>query len=302
MFTPIIFVVLFITLVLPLTLYVGSLDWSRKHTKKVTSLPEFSTKADSGQYRLKANGFEFVLRVAGLQNTGQNLILLHGFPESSLMWQALLDQAAQAGYRVVAFDQRGYSPLITDKLETLMQRGHQAELADKARLPASQLVEDGEFAFPGVPADIDYAIAFAVFTHLPLSSLCHGLARVRAAFPDLNRLLFTVFLAPDAAPERAHRQPTRFALLFIDLDRFKPVNDLHGHDAGDVAQQSREGDGNDSGHRQSGVNFHLGDREPELISGDKRSDAVVNVEVDAAKYRELRFLVHGEQHGVECAS
>jgi len=115
MFSQIIFVALFITLALPLALYVGSLDWSRKHTKKVTSLPEFSAKADSGQYRLKANGFEFVLRVAGLQNTGQNLILLHGFPESSLMWQALLDQAAQAGYRVVAFDQRGYSPLARPK-------------------------------------------------------------------------------------------------------------------------------------------------------------------------------------------
>lgn len=95
----------------------------------------------------------------------------------------------------------------TDLSGDLMQRGHQAELADKARLPVRQLVEDGDFAFPGVPSDIDYAIAFAVFTHLPLSSLCHGLTRVRAAFPNLNRLLFTVFLAPDAAPGHAHRQP-----------------------------------------------------------------------------------------------
>lgn len=115
MLTQIILVALFITLALPLALYVGSLDWSRKHTKKVTSLPEFSAKADSGQYRLAANGLEFVLRVAGMQNTGQNLILLHGFPESSLMWQALLTQAAQAGYRVVAFDQRGYSPMARPK-------------------------------------------------------------------------------------------------------------------------------------------------------------------------------------------
>lgn len=110
------------------------------------------------------------------------------------------------GVRAVPYLDRGHY-WGTDLSGDLMQRGYQAELKDKDRLPARQLVEDADFAFPGVPATIDYAIAFAVFTHLPLSSLCHGLARVRAAFPGLNRLLFTVFLAPASAPDRAHRQP-----------------------------------------------------------------------------------------------
>lgn len=32
----------------------------------------------------------------------------------------------------------------------------------------------------------------------------------------------------------AQRRNQRFALLFIDLDRFKPVNDIHGHGVGDL--------------------------------------------------------------------
>lgn len=95
----------------------------------------------------------------------------------------------------------------TDLSGALMRRGRETELSDKDRLPPGQLIEDGDFAFPGVPADIDYAIAFAVFTHLPGDHLARGLARIRAAFPGLDRLLFTVFLAPDLGAGRPFRQP-----------------------------------------------------------------------------------------------
>jgi pimeloyl-ACP methyl ester carboxylesterase len=80
------------------------------HQQWVSNLPIYHPKIDSGEYRLPVNGMEFRIRVAGMKNKGENLILLHGFPESSLMWEELLTQAAQAGYRVVAYDQRGYSP------------------------------------------------------------------------------------------------------------------------------------------------------------------------------------------------
>jgi len=87
----------------------------------------------------------------------------------------------------------------SDLSDALMRRGYQAELAEKDRLPPAQLVEDADFAFPGVSPDIDFAIAFAVFTHLPLDRLGHALGRIRARFPLLRRLLFTVFLVPDTA-------------------------------------------------------------------------------------------------------
>ncbi|WP_181388391.1 GGDEF domain-containing protein [Vibrio albus] len=44
--------------------------------------------------------------------------------------------------------------------------------------------------------------------------------------------------AIDRAISRADRTGTKIALLFIDLDNFKPINDEKGHDAGDLVLKS----------------------------------------------------------------
>jgi len=46
-----------------------------------------------------------------------------------------------------------------------------------------------------------------------------------------NRLLYQDRLVKSI--ENAHRNKQKMAILFIDLDRFKPINDNHGHHAGD---------------------------------------------------------------------
>lgn len=96
----------------------------------------------------------------------------------------------------------------TDASLALMRRGYDLELAQKHRLPPAQLVQDAGFGFPGLPADIDFAIAFAVFTHLPAPWLDTALTSIRARFLRLNALVFTLFLAPDPAAARLPlRQP-----------------------------------------------------------------------------------------------
>ncbi len=86
----------------------------------------------------------------------------------------------------------------TDASRALMLAGHGAELVDPARLDPAHLVEDADFAYPGVPDTVTHAIAFGVFPHLPDMALSRALAGL-ARFPALDRLLFTVFLAPDGA-------------------------------------------------------------------------------------------------------
>lgn len=92
----------------------------------------------------------------------------------------------------------------TDASLALMRHGRATELADPARLPEDQLIEDRDFAYPGVPDRITLAIAFGVFTHLPAGSLATALQNLQK-FPHLRACLFTVFLAPEGAA--ATRQP-----------------------------------------------------------------------------------------------
>jgi len=84
--------------------------------------------------------------------------------------------------------------------------------------------EDGRFVgYRGIAKDlterkqiddrIQHMAQFDALTNLPNRTLLH------------DRLDLTINLAK--------REQREFALLYLDLDRFKPVNDKHGHDAGD---------------------------------------------------------------------
>jgi pimeloyl-ACP methyl ester carboxylesterase len=59
---------------------------------------------------LQANGYTFRCRTCRLDDAGEPVILLHGFPETSHMWTEVIHSLAQKGYRCLAPDQRGYSP------------------------------------------------------------------------------------------------------------------------------------------------------------------------------------------------
>jgi pimeloyl-ACP methyl ester carboxylesterase len=87
-----------------------SLDWGRAHSARTEALPLLAASTTQGLVRIQANGLVFRARVAGLDSDGPGLVLLHGYPATSAMWEPLIAPAAAAGYRVVAFDQRGYSP------------------------------------------------------------------------------------------------------------------------------------------------------------------------------------------------
>jgi pimeloyl-ACP methyl ester carboxylesterase len=60
-----------------------------------------------------ANGglsFDVTDTPAAGDGTAETVILLHGYPEDRHSWDAVAPRLAEAGYRVLAPDQRGYSP------------------------------------------------------------------------------------------------------------------------------------------------------------------------------------------------
>ncbi|MBA3911284.1 MAG: methyltransferase type 12 [Rhodobacter sp.] len=94
----------------------------------------------------------------------------------------------------------------TDASLDLMRHGRAVELDDPDRLPLSQLIEDTDFAFPGIPDQISLAIAWGVFTHLPITAIEAALPSVAQRLPRLKAFLFTVFLAPDSSFANPYRQ------------------------------------------------------------------------------------------------
>src|SRR5205085_3194615 len=55
------------------------------------------------------NGLRMHVLEAGFETRGRPcLLLLHGFPELAYSWRKVMPQLAEAGYHVIAPDQRGY--------------------------------------------------------------------------------------------------------------------------------------------------------------------------------------------------
>jgi pimeloyl-ACP methyl ester carboxylesterase len=58
--------------------------------------------------KIEARGLTF--DALEIPSTGEPVLLLHGFPDTSLEWSALMPVLAASGYHCLAPDQRGYSP------------------------------------------------------------------------------------------------------------------------------------------------------------------------------------------------
>jgi pimeloyl-ACP methyl ester carboxylesterase len=65
--------------------------------------------ADVHGIAIEAAGLTFDAVVAGAEGH-RTVLLLHGFPQTAREWRSVMPALADAGYRAVAPDQRGYSP------------------------------------------------------------------------------------------------------------------------------------------------------------------------------------------------
>lgn len=102
-----------LTFVLLLASYWSSLDRDFTHSRESALLPLFEPAIDEPLIQIEANGMRFRARTAGFgpdTDAKPLVILLHGMPSTSVTWIDLIPLLAKSGYRVIAFDQRGYSP------------------------------------------------------------------------------------------------------------------------------------------------------------------------------------------------
>jgi pimeloyl-ACP methyl ester carboxylesterase len=141
---------------------------------------EDSNPPEPHELELAVGELTFRARSAGPEG-GPVVLLLHGFPQTSLCWSAQLAALAGAGYRAVAVDQRGYSP--------------GARPDDPAAYALADLVGDvlgvidglGVDAVDLVGHDFGGSVAWAVAGHHPdrvrtltIASTPHPLAFVRS--------------------------------------------------------------------------------------------------------------------------
>src|ERR1700736_2074926 len=76
----------------------------------MTSLPDIPLPAGIRSRVVEnINGLSMHVLEAGYETKGRPcLLLLHGFPELAYSWRKVMPQLAEAGYHVIAPDQRGY--------------------------------------------------------------------------------------------------------------------------------------------------------------------------------------------------
>lgn len=138
---------------------------------------------------------------------GELVLLLHGFPQSSYEWRAELGALAEAGYRAVAPDQRGYSPRARPE-------GTEQYRADSLVADAMAIVDwMGGHRFHAVGHDWGALVAWALAGRYPerlrtltAVSLPHPLAMVEAlasaSGDQLARSAYINFFQRAELPER----------------------------------------------------------------------------------------------------
>jgi pimeloyl-ACP methyl ester carboxylesterase len=164
----------------------------------MTSLPDIPLPPSiRSRYVDGINGLRMHVLEAGFETRGRPcLLLLHGFPELAFSWRKVMPQLADAGYHVIAPDQRGYGRT------TGWDANYDGDLNSFRLL---NLVRDAL----GLVAAFGYRSVDAVIGHdfgSPVAAWC---ALVR---PDVFRavaMMSAPFAPPPQLPFNTANEPTR---------------------------------------------------------------------------------------------
>jgi pimeloyl-ACP methyl ester carboxylesterase len=158
------------------------------------------------RFRIATRGMTFDAIAEGPAD-GPLVLLLHGFPESAAEWTHVIPVLAAAGFRAVAFDQRGYSPGARPEGIDVY---HHVQLGDDVVAVAAELGHD---RFHLVGHDWGALVAWSVaglrpenVASLSIVSVPHprAFADARASDPDQQeRSAYISFFKTPDEPEKA---------------------------------------------------------------------------------------------------
>jgi diguanylate cyclase (GGDEF)-like protein len=114
-----------------------------------------------------------------------------------------------------------------------------------------------------------------------------------------NRALFSDRLNQELA--RAKRQHGRFAMVFLDLDHFKPINDNFGHDVGDQVLQQVARQLQDCVRAADTVGRIGGDEFVVLLAQLSDSDSILALAEKLHQALHQAFVVNGHQLAISCS-
>ncbi|MBL9007406.1 MAG: alpha/beta fold hydrolase [Myxococcales bacterium] len=205
----------------------------------MSSSPTTSTAFDDTTFEssfVSANGLRFHVVMSGPKD-GKPVLLLHGFPEFWYSWRHQLRALAQAGYRAIAPDLRGYN--LSDKPQGIENYRTRVLMEDVVALVAAL----GYSAVDLVGHDWGGAIAWAVAASAEHRHVVHRLTVVNAPHPaafvrrmslsQLRRSWYMLFFQLPFLPEKLISKDgfatlrrmlagsaERGAFSQLDLDRF----------------------------------------------------------------------------------
>lgn len=250
--------------------------------------------------------------VGGLRTVDQDdarmllLVSVHGMREevARQIWRVSIPEAGATGQAVLRDELVVMQPYATSPYQVPELTAERIQAAMAAPVHENRRVVGGLVVASYRPdrvyteADQDVLQVFAEQVSLALTDARMQEAMYQAFHDSLTKLASrALFLERlEYALARAARQQSRLAVLFVDLDRFKMVNDSLGHSAGDVlllgvADRLR------SCLRATDTAARLGGDEFAVVLPDVGDDAAVAVAVATRVIEVLQppFAIHGKE-------
>jgi diguanylate cyclase (GGDEF)-like protein len=168
--------------------------------------------------------------------------------------------------------------------------------------PFSEILQDANQEL----AKLNFSVEMLLVTHRQTKEKAERLAHeLRTANRELRNLAFRDDLtglynyrhfnnAMQKEIARCHRYRRPFALVLLDVDGFKTINDTHGHPAGDVVLQSIANDIQKNTRTVDTVIRYAGDEFALMLPETDRAGAMVKAENCRANIEALQIEIDGK--------